>query len=57
MTETATAPTSIRLPKEVVAEIRELAREEHRTMSNYLSKIILDFMKARKEARGCHRKR
>ena len=44
----------IRLSQETKDKLQELADEEHRSLSNLISKILLDFLKDRGEKGKAH---
>ena len=44
---------AIVLPKEIIKELDELANEEVRTRSQQCAKIIIDYLKAKKEKGIC----
>ena len=37
----------VRLPEDAKVKLQELADEEHRSLSNLISKILLDYLKGR----------
>ena len=43
-----TMAVNIRLAKEIKEELQKIANEEHRTLSNLISKILIDYLNARK---------
>jgi predicted transcriptional regulator len=44
----------VRLSQDVKDKLQELADEEHRSLSNLISKILLDYLKDRGEKRKAH---
>lgn len=38
-------PVNIRLPEEIKKQLQEYANEQHRSLSNLISKICLDWLK------------
>ena len=44
----------IRLSQEAKVKLQELADEEHRSLSNLISKILLDYLKDRGEKGKAH---
>lgn len=38
-------PTSVRLPKETKAALKEIAKKENRALGNLIIKIVQDFIK------------
>lgn len=41
-------PVNIKLAEEIKKELQQIAHEEHRTLSNLISKILIDYLKERK---------
>ena len=42
---------NIRLQKEIKDKLQEIANEEHRTLSNLISKILIDYLKDKKPSK------
>ena len=42
-----TVVVGVRLPQDAKDKLEELAEEEHRSLSNLISKILLDYLKDR----------
>jgi predicted transcriptional regulator len=44
-----TVAVNIRLPEEIRERLQKLAESEHRSLSNLISKILLDYLKEREK--------
>jgi len=42
-------PTNIKLEKEIRNELQKIAVEEHRSLSNLISKILFEYLKSSKK--------
>ena len=38
-------PVNIKLDDKIKSELQEIANDEHRTLSNLISKILIDYLK------------
>ena len=42
-------PVNIKLAEEIKKELQQIAKEEHRTLSNLISKVLIDYLKEREK--------
>ena len=40
-------PVNIKLDDQIKSELQKIASEEHRTLSNLISKILIDYLKSK----------
>lgn len=46
------SPTSVRFPDDIKKRLQQVADEEHRTFTNMVEKIVIDYLDERDQLRG-----